>query len=559
MDQTNSQISPVVEPLTNSTNSPLQLDGNSLSCQAIQNSFARNKQYTISNHQQLNTKLTQSRETLERNIAQGAKIYGVNTLFGGLANTEVEDLNKLQQQLILNHHSGAGDDLEPDDVRLSMIMRVNTLLRGVSGVRKEILERYIYCLNHNLTPRVKTLGSIGASGDLVPLSSIAGAVLGLSDSFELSDDSGTHSAKDLLKQHNLDDLSLKAKEGLGLINGTSCHTAIAANNLIQMVNLFNWHLKIQGLLSEILHADMGAFNAFIHQHRPHPGQIWVAKKLRLMLLDSTITRDRHSVEQDFAHDELIQDRYSIRCMPQFIGPIVESIIQAIKTIDIEMNSATDNPLIEIENDTYHHGGNFLGQHVAMAMDHMRVNIALLAKHNEAQVSSLVEPKFSKNLPASLVAEGQNHSVGIKPIQILMNSITPQLEHMASPLTVHFPVHAEQFNQNLNSQGYGSALMTRDCLKKFQSQLSATYIIAVQAALIRAQQMGKSWNSIYSSSGKKLIRSMLAEFNLPTDDIVGIVTEDTAGRNEEFLAKASELIERTKYCSESNLLTLKTQF
>ncbi len=451
-----------------------------------------------------------SREALARVLDGGGIVYGVNTLFGGLADrsVKVEDLPALQAHLIAAHQAGAGRELPPEDVTVAMILRVNSLLRGLSGVREVLIQRYLDLINHNATPRVKEFGSIGASGDLIPLSAIAGAALGISDAFYLRHQGEYQPAPAVLEKLQLAPIALAAKEGLALINGTSMLTALAARNVLMSRGMFNLHLCVNALIAQVLHVDVRAFDAFVHLAKPHPGQLWVAAQLREHLLGASLVRAAVALEGESATGALAQDRYSIRCMPQFLGPIVESLGLIANQVTIEMNAATDNPLIDPASGCVFHCGNFLGQHMSMAMDQLRVNIALLAKHSEAQIALLVEPHFSGGLPASLADPGAA-GVGLKPLQLLGNSLLPVLEQLASPLAVRFPVHAEQFNQNINSQGFAAAWQTRNAIEIWRRHLAVSVIFAVQAALLRCAQRRLAWRQVLSSSGVKLVEDVAA--------------------------------------------------
>jgi phenylalanine ammonia-lyase len=488
----------------------IQLDGTSLSLEDIQKSRYKQAEFRLKDTVNTASFFNNSVASLKENLANGAQIYGVNTLFGGLANEVATDTKHLQKELLLTHLAGVGELLDDTDVKLAMVIRANSLCHGVSGIRHQLVERLVALANKNITPLVHKNGSIGASGDLIPLASIAGAVSGISDQFKLKYEGEFLAAPIVLKHLGMEPINLEEKEGLALINGTACLSAIAANNCVIFASLFNLYFRLQVAMCELLEADMRPFHAFVHKHRPHPGQIWVADQLRALLKDATLTRGVEKVDSDFDNDELIQDRYSIRCIPQFTGAIIEDIISIFNTINVEINSATDNPLIDHENKSYYHGGNFLGQHVSMAMDKMRVSIALLAKHNEAQLATLVEPTFSKGLPACLVdSDSKGLSVGIKPLQIASNSLTPLLERNASPLSVHFPIHAEQFNQNLNSQGCGASNLTRDSLSLFSQQLSCMWLSTVQALMIKSKQRNSKGFVVYSSSTQALIAECFA--------------------------------------------------
>lgn len=536
----------------------INLDGTSLRLEDLQKSRRGLAEFRLKHTVNQAAFFDNSVISLKENLADGAQIYGVNTLFGGLANEVATDTKHLQKELLLTHLAGCGELLEEADVKLAMLIRANSLCHGVSGIRHQLVERLIDLANKNITPLVHKNGSIGASGDLIPLASIAGAVTGISEHFKLKYEGEFLAAPLVLKKLGMEPITLEEKEGLALINGTACLSAIAANNCVIFASLFNLYFRLQVAMCELLEADMRPFHPFVHQHRPHLGQIWVADKLREYLSDATLTRGVEKVESDFGNHELIQDRYSIRCIPQFTGAIIEDIISIFNTMEIEINSATDNPLIDHQNKRYYHGGNFLGQHVSMAMDKMRVSIALMAKHNEAQLATLVEPAFSKGLPACLVdANSKGLSVGIKPIQIVSNSLTPLLERNASPLSVHFPIHAEQFNQNLNSQGCGSSNLTRDSLSLFSQQLSCMWLSTVQALMVKSKQRNHDSFGMYSKSTQSLLTECFSiiAWNHEHDTLFNI---NTSGNTSNWLNALSSQMMKGADFFETGPLQLDTR-
>ena len=495
---------------------------------------------------------------LQKIIDQGHKIYGVNTLFGGLANQAAVAPEELQQQLVLSHMAGAGEPLPDNDVKLAMLLRANSLCHGVSGIRRHIVERYLQLANDNILPLVHEFGSIGASGDLIPLSAIAGAITGLSDDFKLKHNGHYESAPKVLAEQGLETIALQPKEGLALINGTSVLTAIAANNCIQMASLFNLHLQLNAVMCEIMGADIRAFSPFIQQHRPHPGQRWIASTLQAMLSHSPQIRSHQQVEADFHNQDLIQDRYSIRCMPQFLGAIVEDLCQINRTVSTEMNGATDNPLIDPNTQEFFHGGNFLGQHVSMAMDKMRICIALLAKHNEAQLATLVEPAFNRGLPASLVApQDMGRTVGVKPLQILSNSLTPLLEQNANPLCTHFPVHGEQFNQNINSQGFGAAQLTRKSLTIYRQQLSCFALVLGHCLTLKRQRQNLAASG-FSNESQSLWQTLGKLKPQPSNQAEFIIDAASAGKTSGWLHQVESWIAEGKFTQTSPYFGCATQ-
>ncbi len=480
----------------NISNSALALDGSSLSMSKIYRYIEDVSSHTVLIDDHSRIRMQESVSVLNEKLASNQVIYGVNTRYGAMARERRDDYADLQTNLILNHHAGSGKHICIDDAKLTMLLRMNSLCKGVSGIRPEVLERYAYLLNHDITPEIREHGSIGASGDLVPLSAAAGAALGLSDEFRLYHQGQWHPAKTLLKELGLPSIELGPKEGLALINGTSCHTAISINNIIRFIKLLDTSLRVHALIAEIMESDMRPFSEFVQNQRPHPGQKAIAQIIRSLLQDSEMVSHCPEHHHNKVDDKLVQQRYSIRCMPQFLGPIYEGCKTILGSLEIEANSTSDNPMIDAPNNSIYHGGNFLGQHAALAMDQLRVYSAMLAKHNDAQIAMLVEPTFNDGLPASLYDDEHPEAiVGIKPLQINSNSLVPMIEKLADPISTRFPIYAEQFNQNVNSQAFNASTLTRESLKLLEEQLSVTMIIANKAKAMKSKNKQRlKWSS-----------------------------------------------------------------
>jgi phenylalanine ammonia-lyase len=214
-----------------------------------------------------------------------------------------------------------------------------------------------------------------------------------------------------------------------------------------------------------------------------------------LLADSRLIREELDGSHSYRGSHLIQDRYSLRCLPQYMGPIVDGIAEIQKQIEVEMNSATDNPLIDVENLASYHGGNFLGQYVGVGMDRLRYYIGLLAKHLDVQIASLVAPEFNNGLPASLVGNPQHPiNMGLKGLQIAGNSIMPLLTFYGNSIADRFPTHAEQFNQNINSQGFASANLARTSVETFQQYMAIALMFGVQSVDLRTYAMFQHYDA-----------------------------------------------------------------
>ncbi|MBE8999501.1 aromatic amino acid lyase [Nostoc sp. LEGE 12447] len=420
-------------------------------------------------------------------VESGEPIYGVTSGFGGMANVAIsrEQASELQTNLVWFLKTGAGNKLPLADVRAAMLLRANSHMHGASGIRLELIKRMETFLNAGVTPYVYEFGSIGASGDLVPLSYITGSLIGLDPSFKVDFNGKEMDAPTALSQLNLSPLTLLPKEGLAMMNGTSVMTGIAANCVYDTQILTAIAMGVHALDIQALNGTNQSFHPFIHNSKPHPGQLWAADQMISLLANSQLVRDELDGKHDYRDHELIQDRYSLRCLPQYLGPIVDGISQIAKQIEIEINSVTDNPLIDVNNQASYHGGNFLGQYVGVGMDHLRYYIGLMAKHLDVQIALLASPEFSNGLPPSLLGNRERKvNMGLKGLQICGNSIMPLLTFYGNSIADRFPTHAEQFNQNINSQGYTSATLARRSVDIFQNYMAIALMFGVQAVDLR---------------------------------------------------------------------------
>ena len=435
-------------------------------------------------------KVADSRAFIERAVEMGEAIYGVTTLFGGMANVAVprEAAAALQNNLPLSHKTGTGAYLSDQDVRAAMLLRANALMRGASGVRMELIRRLCVFLNAKVTPRVHCHGSIGASGDLVPLAYIAGSICGLAPSFKVNYDGEEVDSLTALERLELPRLRLEAKEALAIMNGTSVMSGMAATCAADGLQMLATAIATHALFAQALRASEESFQPFIHLHKPHAGQMWVAAQMLALLKGSRLSRADAGSKRDRSPGELIQDRYSLRCLPQYLGPIVDGMMTIAGQIEVEANSATDNPLIDADAGIAYHCGNFLGQYIGVGMDQLRYHLGMMAKHLDVQIALLVAPEFNNGLPASLRGNPQSAiNTGLKALQLTANSLMPRISYFGQSIADRFPTHAEQFNQNINSQGLGSAVLTRESLDTCHQYMAVSLIFAAQAVDLRTFQ------------------------------------------------------------------------
>ncbi|GET43652.1 HAL/PAL/TAL family ammonia-lyase [Microseira wollei] len=483
-------------PLACNPDSSIVVGDKSLTINDVAN-VARNKaQVRLTENSTVLQGVQASCDYINNAVESSQPIYGVTTGFGGLAHIAIspEQASELQTNLVWLMKSGAGQRLSPKDVRAALL-RANSHMYGASGIRLELIQRIVIFLNAGVTPHVREFGSIGASGDLVPLSYVTGALIGLDKSFTVDINDQEIDAPTALALLGLPPLQLQPKEGLAMMNGTSVMTGIAANCVYDVRTLLALTMGVHALIIQGLNGSNQSFHPFIHQKKPHPGQLWVAESIIELLAGSQLIRDELDGTHEYHGKELIQDRYSLRCLPQYLGPIIDGIEQIGKQIETEINSVTDNPLIDVYNQVSYHGGNFMGQYVGVSMDQLRYYIGILAKHIDTQIALLVTPEFSNGLAPSLVGnQSCKVNMGLKGLQISGNSIMSLLTFYGNSIADRFPTHAEQFNQNINSQGFNSATLARRSVEIFQQYMAIALMFGVQAVDLRTYEVAGHYDA-----------------------------------------------------------------
>ena len=261
-----------------------------------------------------------------------------------------------------------------------------------------------------------------------------------------------------------------------------------------------------------------------------------------LLSDSRLIRDKRFSPKEPQDHDLFQDRYSLRCLPQYLGPIVDGLSIIEKQVEVEMNSVSDNPLIDAENEACFYSGNFLGQYIGVAMDHLRYYIGLLSKHLDVQIAMLVAPEFNRGLPPSLVGNTERLvNMGLKGLQITGNSIMPLLTHLGTPLADRFPTHAEQFNQNINSQGFGSANLARRSTDLFRHYMAVALIFGIQAVDLRAFRESGQYDarSCLSPSTSRFYQSLHQAVGVRLSSEKPFIFNDDEQSLDDYLAKISQ--------------------
>lgn len=407
-------------------------------------------------------RIEQGRAALERALLAGRVMYGVNTGFGRLAQTRVSpsDLLALQLNLIRSHAAGTGPPLPDEVVRAMLLLRAASLSFGYSGVRLSSVETLVAALNRNLVPVVPSRGSVGASGDLAPLAHLTLALLG-EGSLRLNGRS--YQGRAALTRARVRPLTLRAKEGLAFINGTQAHTAVGLLVLWDAYRLWEVTLVAGAISTEAILGSDIPFQKRFAEVRPHPGHRAAASRLSRYLKGSAI---RHS----HLHCDRVQDPYSFRCQPQVMGAVKDALDYARDVLLREINSVTDNPLIDGRTGTAYSGGNFHGQPVAMVLDHLTLALTTLANLSERRLAALMDPAQS-GLPPFLAGRPGRDS-GLMIWQVTAAALASENKTSAMPASCDtIPTSANQ--EDFVCMGMGAALKAKAALER------STQVVAIE--------------------------------------------------------------------------------
>lgn len=480
----------------------LIIDGNSLTLKKIDLFLKHNLKVELSAVSK--TRVNKARKLINEWIDQGEIIYGVTTGFGDFSSVTIskQDIEKLQENLIISHSAGVGENLPPFIVKLMMLLRVNALAKGYSGIRLETLQLLIDMMNYNIIPVIPSQGSVGASGDLAPLSHLVLTMIGKGNVQIVNDVMGksAHLTKPIaavkaLKKFQLSPIRLSAKEGLALINGTQMMTAFGAYICIEAKKLVRLCDISGGLSHEALRSTDRAFDPRVHELRPYPGQIYSAKNLLALLRKSEIRKSH------LFGDTRVQDSYSIRCMPQVHGASRDAIDYICSRIEIELNSVNDNPIIFPEEKDFISGGNFHGQPLALPLDFMAIALSEIADISERRIDRLTNGSAEK-LPKFLTNEGGLNS-GYMIAQYTAAALVSENKVLSHPASVDsIPTSAGK--EDLNSMGSISARKCFQVLRNVQTVIAIELLLAAQGVdFLKPLKCGIGTNEAYKTIREKI--------------------------------------------------------
>ena len=405
-------------------------------------------------------------------------IYGINTGFGPMAQYKISDENILQLQynLIRSHSSGSGQPISALVSKAVVLSRLNSMLQGYSGVHRDIILLLADMINKNVLPCIFEHGGVGASGDLVQLAHLGLALIGEGDVWY---EGRLQPAAEIFPKVGMTPLSIKIREGLATINGTSAMTGLGMLNIMQADQLVDWGIMLSAITNELMEVYDDHFSHELNIVKHHKGQNSVAAKFRNILQDSKMIRSRsehlyqpEKINHDVFEDK-VQEYYSLRCIGQVIGPIQDTLQQAAHTVVNELNSVNDNPVVDAANRNIFHGGNFHGDYISFEMDKIKIAITKLTMLSERQLNYLLNSKLNEKFPPFVNLGTLGLNFGMQGIQFTATSTTAENQTLSFPMYVH-SIPNNNDNQDIVSMGFNAALMTQKVIE------NAYQVMAIQA-------------------------------------------------------------------------------
>ncbi len=410
-------------------------------------------------------------------------IYGVNTGLGPMAQYRIEDKDQieLQYNLIRSHSAGTGKALEPIYVRAAMISRLKSLSLGYSGIHSDVIKLIATLINNNIIPYIPQHGGVGASGDLVQLSHLALVLIGEGEAYY---EGKLQSVSSIYSRLNIEPFNIKLREGLGLINGTSVMSGIGIVNTIYAKHLINWSVLASAIINELVESFDDHFSVILNNVKKHKGQQDIAYAMRSILQDSQLIQKRedhlfNGKIEEKVFTQKIQEYYSLRCVPQILGPICDTIRNTEEVLVNEVNSVNDNPIVDVESENVYHGGNFHGDYVSFEMDKLKIGITKLSMLAERQLNFLMNNKLNNILPPFVNLGTLGLNLGMQGAQFTATSTVAENQTLSNPMYVH-SIPSNNDNQDIVSMGTNSALLTKTVINNTFEVLAIEFLTIIQA-------------------------------------------------------------------------------
>lgn len=419
-----------------------------------------------------------------KDFSKNKIIYGVNTGFGPMAQYKIKDKDRLQLQynLIRSHSSGSGKIMEPLYVKALMLARLNTLSLGKSGVHTSVAITMQELLNKEVTPLIFEHGGVGASGDLVQLAHLALVLIGEGEVFFKGERRKT---AEVFRETRIEPIKIEMREGLALMNGTSAMTGIGIVNVIYSRRLLDWSIFCSSAINEIVQAYDDHLSEELNASKRHKGQQQVAEKMRDHLSDSKLTRNRdehlynENADKNSYFKEKVQEYYSLRCVPQILGPVQDTIETTARILIEEVNSANDNPIIDMKSRHVYHGGNFHGDYVSLEMDKLKLVITKLSMLAERQLNYLLNHKLNDILPPFVNLGKLGLNFGMQGSQFTAVSTTAENQALSNSLYIH-SIPNNNDNQDIVSMGTNAANSTKTVIENAFEVVAIELITILQA-------------------------------------------------------------------------------
>jgi histidine ammonia-lyase len=478
-------------------------DGESLTVDSLLD-IARDPTIQVELTPEIRKRVIASRKLLDEFVASGRVIYGVTTSVGGFVNWLVPPTHaeETQNNIMRSVQTNVGAYLDDHYVRASMLARINSLGRGYSAISIENLDKYVAMYNRGILPCIPEKGSLGASGDLGPLACIGLVGTG---QWRAKFDGEVMPGAEAMKKAGIEPMKLSYKEGLALINGTSVMTAIAACLVAESKSLIKAYTLASCLSLEVHKAKIMPFHPAAHRQKPHVGQKQIAECIYDTLADSKmIVQDEETEkwlrklasDKPTGLDQQIEDVYSIRGTPQILGPVVDTTVFVQQTVETEINSSNDNPLVVVEDGEAVHNANFHGQYIANAMDQLAIVLVNMCNLSDRRNNRLLHPSLNGSLPPFLVKENAGVRMGLMGGQFLATSLTAEVRQMCMPMSIQTLPSTGDFQDHV-SFGMVAARRTRDILDNARHVLAYELMCVCQAADLRGiDQLSSATRALY---------------------------------------------------------------
>ncbi|MDR2237651.1 MAG: aromatic amino acid ammonia-lyase [Chryseobacterium sp.] len=448
-----------------------------------------------------------------KEFSKNKVIYGVNTGFGPMAQFKIsdEDTHQLQYNLIRSHSSGIGNPLPAQEVKACMLARLNTLSLGNSGVHQSVVHLLTELINRDITPLIFEHGGVGASGDLVQLAHLALVLIGEGEVFYKGERKQT---KEVFETEGLEPVKVEIREGLALMNGTSVMSGIGIVNAYKANQLTEISIRLSCAINEIVQAYDDHLSEALNGTKKHYGQQKVAERMRAHLADSQLIRKRedhlytHFEEQEKVFKEKVQEYYSLRCVPQILGPVLDTLEYTENVLENEINSANDNPIINVEDQHVYHGGNFHGDYISLEMDKLKIVVTKLTMLAERQLNYLLNSKINEILPPFVNLGKLGFNFGMQGVQFTATSTTAESQMLSNSMYVH-SIPNNNDNQDIVSMGTNAAVICRKVIE------NAFEVLAIEAITIIQAIEYLGFQDKISSSTKELydeIRKIIPAFS-----------------------------------------------